>query len=385
MQYILPGHIDRSANTHLSEGIRAGDLVFVSGQLAVDEGFNLLAKGDVAGQTRAIFDSIRRIVAEGGGALQDVVWLQFFVLDLKDRGTLASVTREYFGAHRPVSTMIQVNKLAITGALLEINAIAALGEKRPIRAGAAGQAPHAHRSEGIRAGDLVFVSGQAATDDGMKIAGRGDIAAQARRVFANMDDVLKEAGGSLGDVGWMHLFLTTIGDRTKFTPVRYEMFGEHRPAATLVEIGGFAMDGMLLEVNAIASSSKDRQYIEPGHLDQLINTHLSEGIRAGNVIFVSGQTPLDEQLRFVGAGDIIAQTRQIFANMTRILSKAGGTLRDIVWLQLFLTDIGQRTRITPLRRELFGEHRPAATLVEISKLAIPEMLIEIDALAVLER
>ena len=66
MQYILPGHIDRSANTHLSEGIRAGDLIFGSGQLAVDEGFNLLAKGDVAGQARAIFDSIRRIVAEGG-------------------------------------------------------------------------------------------------------------------------------------------------------------------------------------------------------------------------------------------------------------------------------------------------------------------------------
>lgn len=381
MQYILPGHIDRSANTHLSEGIRAGDLIFVSGQLAVDEGFNLLAKGDVAGQTRAIFDSIRRILAEAGGALEDVVWLQFFILDLKDRGTIASVTREYFGAHRPVSTMIQVNKLAITGALLEINAIAALGEKRPIRVG---DGP-AHRSEGIRAGDLVFVAGQAATDDGMKIAGRGDIAVQARKVFANMDKVLKEAGGSLGDVGWMHLFLTTVGDRTKFTPVRYEMFGEHRPAATLVEIGGFAMDGMLLEVNAIASLSKDRQYIEPGHLDQLINTHLSEGIRAGNAIFVSGQTPLDEQLRFVGVGDIIAQTRQIFANMTRILSKAGGTLRDIVWLQLFLTDISQRTRITPLRRELFGEHRPAATLVEISKLAIPEMLIEIDALAVLER
>ncbi len=103
------------------------------------------------------------------------------------------------------------------------------------------------------------------------------------------------------------------------------------------------------------------------------------------MIFVSGQTPLDEQLRFVGAGDIVAQTRQIFANMTRILSKAGGTLRDIVWLQFFVTDISQRTRITPLRRELFGEHRPSATLVEIGKLAIPEMLIEIDALAVLER
>ena len=339
----------------------------------------------MAGQARAIFDSIRRILAEAGGALQDVVWLQVFVLDLKDRETIASVTREYFGAHRPVSTMIRVNQLAIIGALLEINAIGALGEKRPIRAGSAGPPLHAHRSEGIRVGDLVFVAGQAATDSELKIAGRGDIAAQARKVFANMGRVLEEAGGSLGDVGWMHLFLTTIGDRTTFTPVRYEMFGEHRPAATLVEIGGFAIDGMMLEVNAIASLSKDRQYIEPGHLDQLINTHLSEGIRAGNVIFVSGQTPLDEQLRFVGAGDIAAQTRQIFANMTRILSKAGGTLRDIVWLQFFLTDISQRTRITPLRRELFGEHRPAATLVEIGKLAIPEMLIEIDALAVLER
>ena len=384
MQYLLPGYIDKSANTHLSGGIRSGDLIFVSGQLAIDDDFKLVAKGDVAGQARKVFDNIQRVLAEAGGTLQDVVQVQVFVMDMKDRETITPVRREYFGENRPVSTLVQVSKLAVEGALLEVNAIAALGEKQSIGSGKFDQVLNTHFSNGIRAGDLVFVAGQAAVDKDFKLVGRGDIAVQARQIFTNIQDIVGEAGGTLQDVGWMQFFLTAVNDRTKFTPVRYELFGEHRPAATLVEISDFAIDGMLLEINAIGSLNKDRHYIEPGHLDRELNTHLSEGIRAGKIVFISGQISLDENLQFVGTGDIVAQARQIFENMKRILGKAGGTLHDIVWLQFFLTDISQRTKITPLRREYFGEHRPAATLIEISKLAIPEMLIEINAIAVLE-
>jgi len=130
MQYIFPGQLDEVANTHLSQGIRSGDLIFISGQLAIDDNLNLVAKGDVVWQTRKIFDNMKRILAEAGGMLQDVVWLQFLVMDIKDREMLTPVRREYFGENRPVSTLVQVSKLAIEGALLEVNAIAALGKKQ---------------------------------------------------------------------------------------------------------------------------------------------------------------------------------------------------------------------------------------------------------------
>ena len=384
VQYIRPGYIDELANTHLTAGVRSGDLIFVSGQLSTDDNFNLVAKGDMAGQARQVFDNINQVLMEAGGTLQDVVALQLFVTDMGGREAITPVRREYFGNPPPVSTLVQVRKLAIEGALLEVNAIAALGEKQYVGAGRFDETLNTHFSQGIRAGDLVFVAGLASVDANFKIIGRGDIAAQARQIFTDMKGVMREVGGSPEDVGWMHLFLTTADERTKFTPARFEAFGEHRPTATLLEISKFVTDDMLLEINAIGSVNKDKHVIGSGRLDERFNTHLSDGMRAGEVVFISGQTSVHPDLYFVGEGDIVAQTRQIVDNISRTLDEAGGTLRDIVWLQFFLTDISQRTMITPLRRELFGDHRPAATLIEINRLAQPEALIEVSSLAILE-
>jgi enamine deaminase RidA (YjgF/YER057c/UK114 family) len=83
----------------------------------------------------------------------------------------------------------------------------------------------------------------------------------------------------------------------------------------------------------------------------------------------------------VGAGDVAAQARQVFRNMELCLSAAGCGFDDVVKVVHYLLDVDDRPKINPVRMEFFGEARPASTLVEVSALAVPGALLEIEAVA----
>ena len=101
-------------------------------------------------------------------------------------------------------------------------------------------------------------------------------------------------------------------------------------------------------------------------------------------LHISGQVPVDPQGNLVGKGDARAQTVQVFENIKALVEAAGGTLENIVKLGIFVTDIRFRDTITEVRRHYLKEPFPAATMVEISKLASPDWLVEIEAVAVLD-
>jgi 2-iminobutanoate/2-iminopropanoate deaminase len=109
-------------------------------------------------------------------------------------------------------------------------------------------------------------------------------------------------------------------------------------------------------------------------------SHYTDAVRAGGLLFVSGIVPVDEQGRLVGE-DVVAQARQVFRNMELVLKAAGCGFGDVVKVTLFLLDVNDRAAINPVRQELFGESRPASTLVEVSALAVPGALLEIEAVA----
>jgi 2-iminobutanoate/2-iminopropanoate deaminase len=111
-------------------------------------------------------------------------------------------------------------------------------------------------------------------------------------------------------------------------------------------------------------------------------SHYADAVRAGQLVFVSGCVPVDAEGQLVGGADVVAQARQVFANMSAILTAAGADFGDVVKVTVYLTDIDDRPRINPVRQEVFGPARPASTLVEVSGLAIPGALIEVDAVAV---
>lgn len=110
----------------------------------------------------------------------------------------------------------------------------------------------------------------------------------------------------------------------------------------------------------------------------------SRAVRVGNLIFVSGTTATDGSGGIVGPGDPFAQTKQILANIASALERAGATLDDVVRTRIFMTDIAQWEPVGRAHGEVFGTIRPACTMVEVSKLIAPELLVEIEADAVLE-
>jgi reactive intermediate/imine deaminase len=125
----------------------------------------------------------------------------------------------------------------------------------------------------------------------------------------------------------------------------------------------------------------DREEIRVQTQSQPIS-HYTDAVRAGDLVFVSGVVPVDAAGKLVGGDDVVAQARQVFANMGAVLSAAGCSFAGVVKVTLFLTDVDDRAKINPVRQEVFGEVRPASTLVEISRLAIPGARIEVEAVAV---
>ena len=117
----------------------------------------------------------------------------------------------------------------------------------------------------------------------------------------------------------------------------------------------------------------------PGQAEPI--SHYTDGVRAGDLLFVSGCVPVDGEGRLVGGDDVVAQARQVFANVGAILEAGGATFADVVKVTVYVTDIADRVRINPVRQELFGDARPASTLVEVSALAIPGAKLEVEAVA----
>lgn len=108
-------------------------------------------------------------------------------------------------------------------------------------------------------------------------------------------------------------------------------------------------------------------------------SHYTDAVRHGDLLFVSGVAPLDENSRLIGEGDVVMQTRQIFLNMKKILDAAGTGFDKVLKVTVYLTDVADRTKINPVRQEFFGPSRPASTLIGVSELAIPGMKVEIEA------
>jgi 2-iminobutanoate/2-iminopropanoate deaminase len=111
-------------------------------------------------------------------------------------------------------------------------------------------------------------------------------------------------------------------------------------------------------------------------------SHYTDAVRAGDLLFVSGCPALGEDGRLVGGDDTAAQFAQVLENLRRVLVAAGSSPQDVVKVTVFLTDVDDRPLINPLRQEFFGVARPASTLVEVSRLPVPGMKVEMEAVAV---
>jgi 2-iminobutanoate/2-iminopropanoate deaminase len=110
--------------SHYTDAVRAGDLLFVSGCVALDADGKLVGKGDVVAQTRQVFENIRLCLDAAGASFAGVVKVTTFLTDIRDRGRINPVREEFFGDARPASTLVEVSALVLPEFLIEVEAVA---------------------------------------------------------------------------------------------------------------------------------------------------------------------------------------------------------------------------------------------------------------------
>lgn len=134
-------------------------------------------------------------------------------------------------------------------------------------------------------------------------------------------------------------------------------------------------------------SSPERRNVDPATLfERRVQGHKLYShavvVKAERVVFVSGQLARNAQGEVVGAGDMRAQLRQVGENLKAALEAAGASLHHIVKITTYVTDIEEFFRHVDVRAEYFGSALPASTTVEVRRLAHPDLLVEIEAIAV---
>ena len=125
----------------------------------------------------------------------------------------------------------------------------------------------------------------------------------------------------------------------------------------------------------------ERQLISSGSpYEPLIG--FSRAVRVGDTVYVSGTVAWGEDGKLAGAGDVYAQARQAIRNIEKALAEAGASLSDVVRTRIFVTEISRLDDAARAHAEAFGQIRPASTMLQVAALADPQILVEIEAVAV---
>ena len=111
---------------------------------------------------------------------------------------------------------------------------------------------------------------------------------------------------------------------------------------------------------------------------------LAQGYRVGNMVYLSGVAALTKEGEIAGEGDFDAQAEQVFRNIAEILGVAGSGLEQVIKVTIYLTDMSNFPKMVDLRGKWFTAPYPADTIVEVRALALPELMIEIDVIALVD-
>jgi enamine deaminase RidA (YjgF/YER057c/UK114 family) len=241
----------------------------------------------------------------------------------------------------------------------------------------------AHYSRALRVGDTVLQSGTTAIDRQGNVCGAGDVARQVEAIMKIAEWSMGKAGGRLADVVRARIYLTDIAVSDAAARALARYFRDARPASTLVQVNALARPTQLVEIelDAVDGTGASAQRISSGGPLEDVYAY-SRAVRVGDRVFISGSTALRAG-GVEGPGDMYRQTRATIETILRALAEAGGAPGDLVYTKTFLTDLGKAADYTRAFVEALGDVRPVSTLLGVPALVRPELLVEIEAEAVI--
>lgn len=394
-----------------SHAVRVGEMIFLHGTVGFDAQGRLPGtvpgRADMVGQCTQTIANMETALELLDGTLQDIVKVRAFVpqhcrpAQSGQRSfdeTFDAVYREHFQPPRPARAALQ-QSLFLEDLLVEIEAIAMLGQpKRLIESDALPPLRRPYAQGGIVVGDLLFLRGFTAQDCNDALVGAGNMRMQTEQTFANMDVVLREAGGSMADLVQTDVTLTDWHAYQDYNAMYARHVQEPFPTrATL--LGGLGREGLLIEIESIAALGKSRLTVDASasqvgrssltRRDDVVYSDAlppaagsyAHGVRVGDLMFVAGQISLGADGRLVGPGDMRRQTQQVLTQVQTILRLADLDMADVVKTTVMLTDWRHYNAYNDVYQTFFTPPYPARSTLG-GGLAQPGALIEIEAIAV---
>jgi len=396
----MPGIADAT----VSGAIRIGERVFLSGANALQKDGSVAGLGDPASQANATLDRLEEALSAAGGSLASLTKLTTCVIDREFRSEVYAVIARRLPGVRAVSTGLVVAGLPLPEMIVQIDAEAAIPTAAPRHTRPYtfdnwhGQGFPWQGSMVLATDNEFFVRGQTGasldhTDVKTKGRSHADAGAQADLAMTNLTTILAEANAALEDICKITVF---IGDRAYRSAV-YPMIGKHlgnvRPVSTGIITTAFARPAILFELDVTIvrkQSSAPHRRIRPyhssavryGHQGQQLDCEFCMAVVAGDRVILRGQTGMGLDEKLYGVGDAKAQAEQAMTNVETLLVEAGARMADVVKATIYVTDRAFLGDVNETVVRKLGGAAPALTSVIVKGLASPELLMEVDIVAI---
>jgi enamine deaminase RidA (YjgF/YER057c/UK114 family) len=370
---------------HYSRAVRVGDTVLQAGTTAIDRKGDVRGVGDVTKQIGAISAIAEWSMGEAGGRLDDVVRSRIYVTDMKGADEAARAIARRFRDVRPASTLVEVRGLARPDQLVEIELEAVDGAGKSARRVGSGRSiedQYAY-SRAVRVGDRVFISGSTALNARGGIDGPGDMYRQTRSTLDTIFAALAQVGGTPADLVYTKSFFSDLSHMADYTRAWLEAFGSVRPTSTTLGIPALLRPEMLVEIEAeaiIGAARSRRDVYTPQRREK--PRGYARLVEIGERIYMSGCTDLDAAGQVQAPNDWAAQYDHALETVRWSLDQVGASLDDVVRRQTFTVDRTQVNRPPGQGPAYFARSRPASMGCRIMGLGRPELLVEVEVMAV---
>ena len=385
--------------------VKAGNRIFMRGQTGLDLEQRMVSAEDPAAQAEQAMENARVLLEEAGSSLEHVCKVTTYITDRAYRVPVYNVVGRHLKGIPTVATGLIVKGLAIPEMKVELDIDAIIpttGQHRKFRTFNTrdwfGQNQIFRDScMVVRTDGEIYLRGQTGAElDGSRFHGLGhtaeDAATQADQAMKNARTLLEEAGSGFDDVCKLRVY---IGDRAYREPV-YRVLGRHlgdtQPCSTGLIMRGFARPEILFEIDMAAALSNGTPHrrLRGFHTDQQykdgqkLGSKFCMAVRAGDRVYLRGQTGSTFDGEFTGYGDPAAQADQAMRNVKQLLEEAGAKLDDVCKVTVYITDRAWREPVYQvIGRHLKGVY-PVGTGLIVDGLAKTQLLVEIDVDAVIQ-